>query len=200
MARDTNQIMGHAEDNDGIEEYDNPLPDWWVGLFLFTIVFGIGYAIYYHFVAHDSQEKAYVAEMAAAAKQWPPPKGGELAELSAANLGAGEELFKANCAPCHLADLTGSAGPNLIDGTWIHGGTQEEIQLTITQGVKGTAMPEWGPKIGPDKVGKVAAYVYSKGERLGVRVPAGKTAGEPVKPGGAAAPATPAAPAPPATP
>ena len=37
-------MMGHADDNDGIEEYDNPLPDWWVGLFLITIVYGIGYA------------------------------------------------------------------------------------------------------------------------------------------------------------
>ena len=62
MARDTNQIMGHGADNDGIEEYDNPLPDWWTGLFLVTIVGGIAYAVNYHFISHDSQAAYYDAE------------------------------------------------------------------------------------------------------------------------------------------
>ena len=32
---------------DGIEEFDNPLPVWWVGLFMATVVFGLGYVAYY---------------------------------------------------------------------------------------------------------------------------------------------------------
>ena len=63
MAKETNQILGHGADADGIEEYDNPLPDWWVGMFIFTIIYGIGYAINYHFIADDSQEKRYAVMM-----------------------------------------------------------------------------------------------------------------------------------------
>jgi cytochrome c oxidase cbb3-type subunit III len=66
MAKETNQVLGHGADADGIEEYDNPLPDWWLGLFLLTVIFGIGYGVNYHFIAGDSQAKRYEAEMARA--------------------------------------------------------------------------------------------------------------------------------------
>ena len=37
------QTMGHSFD--GIEEYDNPLPQWWFMLFAGTLVFAVGYLI-----------------------------------------------------------------------------------------------------------------------------------------------------------
>ena len=51
MSRERDQMMGHSADNDGIEEYDNPLPDWWIGMFIFTILFAIGYTLEYHFIS-----------------------------------------------------------------------------------------------------------------------------------------------------
>jgi cytochrome c oxidase cbb3-type subunit 3 len=45
MSKETNQVLGHAEESDGIEEYDNPLPTWWLGLFYFTIAWGVVYAV-----------------------------------------------------------------------------------------------------------------------------------------------------------
>ena len=42
---ETVETMGHAFD--GIEEYDNPLPQWWFMLFVATLVFGVGYLILY---------------------------------------------------------------------------------------------------------------------------------------------------------
>ena len=65
------QVLGHADEADGIEEYDNPLPDWWLGLFWFTIIFAFGYSLHYHFIAHRSPARALAAEMAAAQARWP---------------------------------------------------------------------------------------------------------------------------------
>ncbi len=60
------QVLGHADEADGIEEYDNPLPDWWLGLFWVTIVFALGYTLDYHFLEHRSPQKELAAEVAAA--------------------------------------------------------------------------------------------------------------------------------------
>ena len=60
--QELNQVLGHADEADGIEEYDNPLPNWWLGLFYFTIVWAIVYGIHYHFVAHRSEVAALAAE------------------------------------------------------------------------------------------------------------------------------------------
>jgi cytochrome c oxidase cbb3-type subunit 3 len=182
MARDTNQIMGHGADNDGIEEYDNPLPDWWLGLFIVSIIFAVVYTVNYHFISHDSQAGYYADEMAAAEKMWPTPKQTEVAELTPENLEAGQQIFKTNCVACHGEDMHGKIGPNLTDGTWIHGGTQEEIQSTITTGVPSKGMVTWGPILGPEKIQLVAAFVYSSGPKLGVHLPAGKEPGQPVNP------------------
>ena len=48
--------------------------------------------------------------------------------------------------------------------TWIHGSTPEEIVATITNGVAAKGMPTWGPILGNEKVGEVAAYIISKGQ------------------------------------
>ena len=124
MSKETNELLGHSEDNDGIEEYDNPLPDWWLGLFLFTIVWGFGYFVDWNFISHKTQAGLYDAEIAAAAVQWPEqeaPAAGSIDE-SATAIAAGEAVYVQNCVACHAADLSGGIGPNLVDAEWIHGG------------------------------------------------------------------------------
>ncbi len=160
MPKNTDQVLGHAAEADGIEEYDNPLPDWWLGMFIFCIIWGIGYAIDYHFVSDRSQEGYYLAEMAEAQEMWPQKEAVVSADPAA--IAAGEELFKTNCVACHLADLTGSIGPNLVDDEWIHGGTAEDIVRTITEGVPAKGMVTWGPILGPEKIGHLTAYILSK--------------------------------------
>ncbi|MEZ4237246.1 MAG: c-type cytochrome [Myxococcota bacterium] len=176
MKRDKDQLLGHAEDNDGIQEYDNALPDWWLGLFLFTVVWGIGYAVDYHLVSHRSQVKYYEAEMAAAQVQWPQNVKKEIV-YDAATVEAGKEIFTANCVACHGADMKGGIGPNLLDATWIHGGEPEDIRKVITDGVPEKGMVTWGPVLGPDKIAKVTAYVVTR-NRDAAGTPDGATAPE----------------------
>ena len=83
-------------------------------------------------------------------------------EETPAAIEAGEDVYKANCVACHGAELQGGIGPNLVDSTWIHGGKPDEIVATITNGVAAKGMPTWGPILGNEKIGEVAAYIISK--------------------------------------
>ncbi|MEO8636150.1 MAG: cbb3-type cytochrome c oxidase N-terminal domain-containing protein [Gemmatimonadales bacterium] len=157
-----NQVMGHADESDGIEEYDNALPNWWLGLFYLCHIWALAYVVHYHFIAKRSEVKTFAAEMAAASVRWPQQAAAAAAttvDLSEQSVEAGEAVFKVNCVACHGADMKGGIGPNLLDTTWIHGGTPEAILHTITVGVPEKGMLTWGPILGPAKVSQVAAYV-----------------------------------------
>jgi cytochrome c oxidase cbb3-type subunit 3 len=167
MSKDTNRVMGHADEADGIEEYDNPLPDWWLGLLWFTIVWAAGYAIWYHFLGDRSQENYLAAEMQAAEIRWPEQA---LAEVSFAitpeAVAAGQEIYTQNCLMCHGAELEGGIGVALDDDEWIHGGEAEDVIRIINEGVPEKGMLTWGPILGPEKVNQVAAYVLSRNAEL----------------------------------
>ncbi len=162
MSKARDQVMGHADEADGIEEYDNPLPDWWVGLFWLTIIWAVGYAAHYHFIAQRSPEKALAAELADARRRWPEGSKAATVALDHESVEEGEKIYKANCASCHGAELGGGIGPSLVDSTWIHGGTPDAVVKTITEGVPAKGMLTWGPILGPEKIGRVAAYVISR--------------------------------------
>lgn len=159
------RVLGHADECDGIEEYDNRLPTWWLGLFYGCIVIGVGYAINFHFLSGDSQAARYEAEVAAAEQMWPTPTADDAlaAATSPDSIEKGKEIYAQNCVGCHAADLSGGIGPNLKDAEWIHGGTLEAINKTITDGIPEKGMLTWGPILGPEKVAQVAAYVHSSG-------------------------------------
>jgi cytochrome c oxidase cbb3-type subunit 3 len=161
--------MGHADEADGIEEYDNPLPDWWLGLFWFCIIWAIGYAVHYHFIADRSQVGRFEAEMAAAAEMWPEEAAGSVAfALTPEAIQAGEEIYATNCYMCHSADLSGGIGPSFLDDEWIHGGTVDDVVRIITDGVPEKGMLTWGPILGAEKVNQSAAYILAKNaEALG---------------------------------
>jgi cytochrome c oxidase cbb3-type subunit 3 len=161
MSKKYDRLLGHGDENDGIDEYDNPLPDWWLGLFAVSIVYGIGYGVYYHFIAGDSQVKRYEAEMAAAAQLYPEQEAPETLSYDEATLAAGEAVFTTTCVSCHAADMTGGIGPNLIDAEWRYGNTERAVVESITSG-RPAGMPPWGPALGAEKVAQVAAYVLHK--------------------------------------
>jgi cytochrome c oxidase cbb3-type subunit 3 len=170
VSKDTNRLLGHADEADGIEEYDNPLPDWWLGLFWLTIIWAIGYTVHYHFIADRSQEAHFESEMAAAAEKWPAEDAAEVTfALTPEAIQAGEEVYDTYCFVCHGADLEGGIGPTFLDDEWLHGHTPQEVIHTITEGVPEKGMAPWGPILGAQQINYAAAFILAKNaEALGI--------------------------------
>jgi cytochrome c oxidase cbb3-type subunit III len=167
-SRDSSEdrLLDHAYD--GIQEYDNPLPRWWVWIFYATIVFAVVYAFDpTASIRGPGRVNEYQQQLADAAKRW-PQKGAvvdaaALASLSKdqSALALGKSVFATNCTPCHGPDGGGVIGPNLTDQYWIHGGTLSEIYKTVDEGVLAKGMPNWGKLLKPEQVKAVAVYVRS---------------------------------------
>ncbi len=141
-----------------------------MGLFWLTIVWALGYGLWYHVVADRSQVKRLADEMAAAeAALAAAPAGAEATAAASAvfavtpeSVSAGEKVFAQNCAACHGANLQGGIGPTFLDTEWLHGGQATDIIRTITQGVPAKGMIAWGPILSPEQINQVAAYVVSR--------------------------------------
>lgn len=167
---------GH--DYDGIREYDNKLPNWWLGTLILTVIFGYGYWMYFHvFGAGTSPHAAYVAELERAdalAAERMAARGAltddqlESFARDAAKVSAGQAVFAQHCVACHGPEGAGLIGPNLTDNHWIHdAGKPTGIWKVVTAGVAAKGMPAWGPMLGPDKVEQVVSYVLTlKGKNL----------------------------------
>ena len=154
---------------DGIEEYDNPMPRWWVALFYITIIFGVIYTAWLHMFGGETLQQrldkdlAALAEQQAAATESMAAGGEDLSTRLRTEdaIAAGKEIYVTNCAPCHADKGQGLVGPNLTDKFWIHGGSDEAIVKVITEGVPEKGMISWQPLLGPQKIEQVAAYVVS---------------------------------------
>jgi cytochrome c oxidase cbb3-type subunit 3 len=166
------QQTTHVWDDD-LTEYNNPLPRWWLWLFILTVLFGLGYlAIYpglgnYPGLAHWSEVSQYQSEDAAARAQFEQRfafvKDKSLLALSQdpSAMTTGHNLFALNCSSCHGSDARGAKGfPNLTDQDWLWGGSEDNVYQTIAHGRDGL-MPAWGPVLGADGVENVLAYVLS---------------------------------------
>ncbi len=169
MSKDTNRLLGHAEEADGIDEFDNPLPDWWVGLFWLTIVWAIGYGVHYHFIADRSAEASLANEMAAAEARWPAEAAAAAASAAAENfvitdelVVAGEAIYSTQCIACHAANLEGLIGPSFVDDEWIHGGTVADVLRTINEGVPEKGMIPWATILSPQQINQVTAFILSR--------------------------------------
>jgi cytochrome c oxidase cbb3-type subunit III len=160
-----NRLLGHADDNDGIDEYDNPLPDWWLGLFWLTIIWAVGYTLHYHVIADRSQEKALAAEIARAEARWPSSAGTGPFVVTDALAEAGRPIYMTNCAACHGQDLEGGIGVALRDGEWLHGSEPDQVLRTVSEGVPAKGMPGWAPILGPERVRQVTAYILAEGQQ-----------------------------------
>ncbi|MDH0866313.1 cytochrome-c oxidase, cbb3-type subunit III [Mitsuaria sp. GD03876] len=171
MAEDNS--TGHVWDED-IRELNNPLPRWWMVLFVLTVVFsGLYLALYpglgsYGGSLNWSSAEQYQAEQASARETMHAIYArfdGQPVESLAKDpqaIGIGERLFANNCATCHGSDAKGSKGfPNLTDNDWLYGGSGDAIVQTITQGREGT-MPPMAAAVGNgEDVRNLAHYVLS---------------------------------------
>ena len=157
---------------DGIQEFDNPMPRWWVYIFWATIVFSI---LYYFNVPgigigkgrianyNETMAAARAAEAKRVAAQPAGSSPEQLVALSkdATALASGKQTFTQNCAACHRADAGGQIGPNLTDDYWLHGASIDQIHKTVTDGVLEKGMPPWGKVLKPAQLDAVVAYVYT---------------------------------------
>jgi cytochrome c oxidase cbb3-type subunit 3 len=173
VASNADNTTGHVWDED-LREMNNPLPLWWVGLFIITIVFALAYLYLYPGLGNAAgsygwtSKGQYNEEVAKANEALKPlyanfdSQPPEQLAKDAKAMAIGERLFMNNCAQCHGSDARGSKGfPNLADGDWLHGGTPDKIKETLTQGRMGV-MPPMAAAVGsPDDVKNVAHYVLS---------------------------------------
>jgi cytochrome c oxidase cbb3-type subunit 3 len=170
------ETMGHTWDGD-LEEYNHPLPRWWLNLFYVTLLWGLGYLLAYPGLGAFKgmlgwdQAQQYEREMAAADATYGPlfaHLASQPVEQLARNdeaRGMGARLFATYCTQCHGADAGGARGyPDLTDQDWLYGGTPQAIETSILDGRNGV-MPPWGDALGAAAVESVATYVEHLGGR-----------------------------------
>jgi len=164
---------GHVWDGD-LREMNNPLPRWWVGLFIMTIVFALVYLYLYpglgnfqgstgwtsqgQFEKEVAKGNAEVAPLYAKFMAMSVEDAAKDPQAKA----IGERLFMNNCSQCHGSDAHGGKSfPNLTDSDWLHGGTPDKISETLVKGRIGQ-MPPMAAAVGTsDDVKNVANYVLS---------------------------------------
>lgn len=153
---------------DGIQEYDKRLPNWWLLTFYGSIVFAIGYWIYFAQSGIPPEDTVRV-EHAMARIEAAKLAGGTSVDdpslwamsRNAVFIEAGRETYKSTCASCHGESLGGGIGPSLVDDVWVHGGTPVAVYASVSEGVLVKGMPAWGPVLGSRKVSEVVAFVMS---------------------------------------
>ena len=159
---------GH--DYDGIKELDNPLPMWWVGMFALTIVYALGYLIWYPGLGNVEGTAGWTS-----LDQWQQevdrheerfaPIYARLGAMTPEELAAdrvaqqvGRRLYLNNCSTCHGVTAQGGFGfPNLTDGEWIWGEGFDKVKHAILNGRNGI-MPPWGAALGEQGVADVTQY------------------------------------------
>lgn len=191
MSSKKNEVETTGHQWDGIEEYNNPLPKWWIYIFYACIIWAIGYSIAYPAwplikeatpgllgfstraeVAEDIAEvnamNAELTDKLAALDDLTLLKADE--QLHGFAINAGAAVFLANCSQCHgsgAAGVQASGYPNLLDNDWIWGGTLEEIQYTITHGIRNeqsedtrwSQMPAFGELLEEQQIADLVQYV-----------------------------------------
>ena len=175
MTPPRDELLDH--DVDGIHEFDNALPRWWLYGFYFTIAFAVVYVVNYHMLpspwfGQASLAAEYAAEMDAAAaasanRPKRPGATGVAALTDAESLAKGEAIFNGTrnlCHTCHRKDLGGLIGPNLTDDLWLHDCTPEAMMQTVTTGFPPKGMLPFGSgqPLSDEELLQVVSYVLSK--------------------------------------
>ena len=168
----TTETTGHVWDGD-LRELNNPLPRWWLWLFIITVAFGGIYLVLYPGLgsyegtlkwsaraehAAEATENARRLEVTLA-----PYASRDVRELSRDTIAVdiGRNLFLNNCAACHGSDGGGAPGfPNLTDADWLWGADPALVVQTISEGRNGV-MPAWGELLGTGGVEDMLSYVFS---------------------------------------
>jgi cytochrome c oxidase cbb3-type subunit 3 len=156
---------------DGIQEYDNPLPRWWLWIFWVTILFSVLYSLNLPGIGTGAGRIAnYERDMAEAKAKYAAlqPKAPVVdASLllgiahDPTRFADGKNTFTGTCASCHRADGGGNIGPNLTDHYWIHGSQPMQLFTTVSNGVLEKGMPAWSQVYTPEQIVNVVGYVLT---------------------------------------
>ncbi|MCY4541925.1 MAG: cytochrome-c oxidase, cbb3-type subunit III [Rhodobacteraceae bacterium] len=182
------EYTGHEWD--GIREYNNPMPRWWLWTLYASIIWGIAYTIAYPawpLLTRATQgvlDYSSRAELAKSIKEFEDRNSAlDLAlletDLTAVHLDAdlldyalrgGAAVYRAHCSQCHGAGASGTVGyPNLLDDDWLWGGSLDDIYYTVAHGIRSDAdedtrfsqMPAYDGFLEPDQIDSVVHYVLA---------------------------------------
>lgn len=167
---------------DGIEEYDQKLPNWWLFTFYIAIAFFIvGWAVYYQSPFEMADDHDVITSQMAAIDERKAEElqkfAGELdndaiyaMSKDGESVTAGKEIFQSKCVACHGADLSATIGGVALPGVplkkkdWLYGGKPLEIMKTVTDGspdvTKG--MIAWSSQLSPVEIAQVVSYILSE--------------------------------------
>jgi cytochrome c oxidase cbb3-type subunit 3 len=168
-------LLEHAYD--GIQEYDNPLPRWWLAIFWATIVFAPLYILFFHFGPGMLDTERYDQAMMLATEQQMAAilAMGEIDEAMLASLmdddsmmNGGRKIYTSRCATCHGMFGEGGIGPNLTDPYWLHGAQLMDVYRTVREGVPAKGMLAWERQLRPAELLAVSSWV---GSLLGTEPP-----------------------------
>ncbi len=161
-------LLDHSYD--GIQELNHPLPSWWNAILGISIIFSVGYFVYYQFMdgptlteEFNIEYKTVVARQDAFRKL----NGAFNLEhykkiLSGNGVKKGKEVYEINCLPCHMENGRGDVGPNLTDDHWIIAkGTPESVYDVVFNGSDANGMPIWSELISKDEIYQAVAYVMT---------------------------------------
>jgi cytochrome c oxidase cbb3-type subunit 3 len=171
---DRDRLLDHEAD--GIHEFDNALPRWWLYGFYLTIAFAALYLVNYHLlprplIGHAGMIAEYQADLEAAARASagrPVAAHATVAVLTdGPSLVKGKALFEGPdnvCFSCHRADLGGLVGPDLTDSLWLHGCSIGDVVASIKTGYPARGMLPYGvgKPLTDEQVQQVASYVLSR--------------------------------------
>lgn len=170
MAEQNEEKLLEGHTYDGIQEYDNPMPKWWLYIFYLTIAWSVFYVIaievgwinkYEGRLDKENQRVEALRAAAAAANPEVTPdllddaiESGELLEI-------GQAKYASTCAACHGQAGEGGIGPNLTDDAWLHGGSPMDIHHIIDVGVPAKGMAAWGKTLSHEEHVGLVVFIDS---------------------------------------
>jgi cytochrome c oxidase cbb3-type subunit III len=166
---------GHVWD-ENLREYNNPLPRWWMWLFIITVVFSLAYLAIFPGLGSfkgllnwttESEHKQDVTRLQSDVAPLYSAFSAQSVEMLSKDpraLAVGERLFMNNCAQCHASDGAGSKGfPNLTNANaaWLGERSAAHIVQTVTNGRTGMMPPMAAAVGGEAELSEIAHYVLS---------------------------------------
>lgn len=190
-AKEKGEVVLREHEYDGIQEFDQKLPNWWLFTFYGAIVWFVAYwGLYYHTKIYQTDQEKVIASISALHEKKEAELAATLESLDDATLAgkwatdpgivaAGEATYTTNCVACHAADLSATMevagnkiplpGMSLTDGVWKYGAKPMDLFKLINEGTpadspghNGAKMVAWGQVLTPKQVAEVTAYIISK--------------------------------------
>lgn len=175
-----NEIVLREHEFDGIQEFDQKLPNWWLFSFYIAIVFYVGYwFVYYSTDLLPSEAESINKRMSVIESAKKEELEAMVSKLDDAVLiewsqnssitAEGKGVYDQFCLACHGVALEGGIGRSLVDSEWAYGGKPMEILQIVLDGTpanaagfNGQKMTPWKDILGPEKCAKVTAYIIGE--------------------------------------